>query len=144
MKLRTVLVSSVLFLGAMYAPLAAAQAAQWTKTVRAPNVYSQDTDNSSFFSQGGLLPSAVFVNPGVSWNVGSYTNGWTSQEVKFCYKPPVGAEICTDITNNLVGASTAFNGQPARGQFRVTYKLHGGSYPVYPSFSNTVTVNYQQ
>jgi hypothetical protein len=144
MKSRTTLVSMLLLLSAMYAPLAAAQVQQWTKTVAAPIVYSQDTENSSYFSQSGMLPSAVFVNPGVSWNVGSYTNGWTTQTVWLCYKPPVGTEICINITNSLAGVSTAFNGQPARGQFRVTYRLVGGSYPVHPTFSNTITANYQQ
>ncbi|GHU38347.1 hypothetical protein AGMMS50256_37540 [Betaproteobacteria bacterium] len=141
MKLRTALVSGLLFLGAMYAPLAAAQQ-QWSKTVAAPNVYTDNTENSSYFSQGGLLPSAVIVNPGVSWNVGSYTNGWVTQTVFLCYKPPVGAEACSDISNELTGSTTAFNGQPARGQFRVAYRLVGGTYPVYPSFYNTVTVTY--
>jgi hypothetical protein len=110
--------------------------------VLAPTVYSQNTENSSFFSQGGLLPANTITN--VTWNVGLYTNGATDQQVSLCYTSPYGGTAtCRNIRNELAGNTTMFNGQPARGQFRVTYVLQGGNYPVNPTHSNTLTVNYQ-
>ncbi|MDR3299623.1 MAG: hypothetical protein LBU43_06385 [Candidatus Accumulibacter sp.] len=141
MKTRTVSVSALLFLSALYAPLAAAQANPWTKTQLAPTIYSAGTDNSNFFSPSGMLNSNT-VN-GVSWNIGLYSNGAASQDIKLCYKPPVGAEICLDNIARPTGNTTSFNGLGVKGTFRITYRLTGGNYPVTPTFSNTLTVGWQ-
>jgi hypothetical protein len=146
MKTRTAFVSALCFLSALYAPLAAAQVNPpnpWTRTVTAPNVYSAGTNNSQFFSApSGLLNSNTITN--VAWNVGLYSNGATSQSIQLCYTPYYGGgAICENISNNRNGNSHIFDGHPAKGEYRITYNLTGGAYPVYPSFSNTLTVNWQ-
>jgi hypothetical protein len=142
MKTRTTLVSVLLILSALYAPLAAAQANPWTQTKVAPNIYTEESDNSKFFSISGMLNSNTIT--GVSWNIGLYSNGATHQDVKLCYKPLTGSETCrNNLENTLSGNTTMFNGLSARGQFRLTYRLTGGTYPVYPSFSNTLTMGWQ-
>ncbi|MDR2450632.1 MAG: flagellar protein FlhE [Candidatus Accumulibacter sp.] len=144
MKTRTLLVSAFLFLSALYAPLAAAQANPWSRTVTAPNIYSAGTDNSQFFSApSSLLNSNTITN--VAWNVGLYSNGATIQTIHVCYTPYYGGSaICENISNNRNGSSHIFDGYPAKGEYRITYNLTGGgTYPAYPSFSNTLTVTWQ-
>jgi hypothetical protein len=140
----------LLFLFTLYVPLTAA-AAQWSKTAAAPNVYSEDTENSSFFSQGGLNNTdTISSGNSVSWDIGQYSNGATRQIITLHYTPPISSSPTISITiydapptsGRLTGNSSAFNGQPAKGQFKLTYRLVGGTYPVYPSFSNTLTVGY--
>jgi hypothetical protein len=144
MKTRTAFVSALCFLSALYAPLSSAQANPWSRTVRAPNVYSADTENSSYFSPpSGLLNSNTITN--VAWDVGLYSNGAAYQDIQLCYTPYYGGSaLCENISNNRNGNSSHFNGYPVKGSYRVTYKLTGGgTYPVYPSFSNTLTVGWQ-
>jgi hypothetical protein len=141
-KPRTAFVSGLFFLSALYAPLAMAQANPWTRTVTAPNIYSEGTDSSNYFSPSGMLNSNTITN--VSWNIGLYSNGATNQDIKLCYKPPSGAETCrTNLAGTLTGNTHFFDGQPVKGQFRITYNLTDGTYPVYPTFTNTLTVNWQ-
>jgi hypothetical protein len=135
MKARSALVPVLLFLFALYAPLAAAQS-QWLKTLQAPNVYAEKTENSNFFSQGGLANTATIVALGVSWDIGQYSNGATTITIKLCYIPPYASSptICITIYSGsptgtrLTGSSSASNGQPAKGQFKLTYELEGGTY----------------
>jgi hypothetical protein len=144
MKARFAFVPALLLLSSLYTSQAVAQQPQqWSRTVLAPTVYSQNTDNSSFFSPSGMLPAATITN--VTWNAGLYTNGATSQTVQLCFTPPYGSTpSCRNIRNELTGATTQFNGQNVRGSaFRITYQLQGGTYPVNPTFSNTLTVTYQ-
>lgn len=143
MKTPTAFFSVLLCLSALYAPLAAAQANPWTSTAAAPNIYVEKTDNSSFFSVPSSLLNSNTIT-GVSWNAGLYSNGATSQDIKLCYTPYYGGSaICENISNNRNGNTSRFNGYPAKGSYRITYYLTGGTYPVYPSFNNTLTVNWQ-
>ena len=142
MNTRTALVAALLFLSALYAPLAAAQANPWTSTAAAPNIYSADTDNSSFFSTPSGLSNSNTID-GVSWSYGLYSNGATNQDVQLCYTPYYGGSaICRNISNSQTGSTSFFNGYPVKGSYRITYSLTGGTYPVYPSFNNTLTVSW--
>ena len=144
----------LLFLFTLYASLAAAQTQrQWSKTAAAPNVYSSGTQNSSFFSQGGLNNTDTINSSGVSWDIGQYSNGATRQIIILYYTPPTASSPTMNVpiydgaptSGRLTGNSQIFNGQPAKGQFKLTYELKdGGTYPVYPSFSGTLTVDYLQ
>jgi hypothetical protein len=130
-------VSGLLVLVALYSPLANA----WTSTAAAPNVYTANSDNSSFFSTpSSLLNSYTITN--VSWNVGPYPNGATVQRVEVCYTPYYGGSAqCENISNRLNGNTHRFDGNPAKGSYRITYNLsEDGTYPFYPSFTNTLTV----
>jgi hypothetical protein len=146
MKTRIALVSTLLCLSALYAPVSSAQVNPpnpWSRTVLAPNVYSAGTDNSQFFSApSGLLNSNTITD--VAWNVGLYSNGATQQDIQLCYTPYYGGSAkCRSISNSLTGNTNFFNGYPAKGEYRITYNLTGGTYPVYPTFSNTLTVSWQ-
>ena len=143
MKTRTALITTLLFLSALYAPFSAAQANPWTSTGAAPNIYVAGTDNSSFFSTpSGLLNSNTIT--GVAWSYGLYSNGVTTKTVHLCYTPYYGGSaICRNITGSQTGNTSHFNGYPAKGSYRITYNLTGGTYPVYPSFNNTLTVGWQ-
>ncbi|MDR1063144.1 MAG: flagellar protein FlhE [Azoarcus sp.] len=143
MKARNTLVSGFLFLSALYAPLAVAQANPWTQTQVAPNVYVAGADNSNFFSVSSSVSSSKTITK-VSWNIGLYSNGATNQNIKLCYKPLIGSETCrTNLAASLSGSTSMFNGLSVRGTFRITYNLMGGTYPAYPSFSNTLTVGWR-
>ena len=91
-----------------------------------------------------MLPAATITR--VAWNAGLYTNGAPVQRVQLCFTPPYGSTpTCFSIRDDLTGNTTRFNGQNLRGStFRITYQLEGGgTYPVNPTFSNTLTVTYQ-
>jgi hypothetical protein len=165
MKANTILAVGALVWAALYTPLAAAQAAQfsWMETKRPPTVYQAGTDNSVFFSAPStvtvpLLPpnnvvtiSSSAVITGVSWNIMPYTNGSPTQTFQICYAPPYTSAYnrCTDVTNTLtVNNSSFFNGQLVKGsQFRITGNISGGgSFPAIPGANQnfTIQVNFSQ
>ncbi|MDR0233591.1 MAG: hypothetical protein LBI31_02110 [Zoogloeaceae bacterium] len=146
MKPNTLLAVCALCLAALYAPLAAAQ--QWGDTKRAPNVYTEGSENSVFFNAPTTISSSATIT-GVSWNIVRYLNGAPTQEFKICYAQPYTTTYgnCRDVSNELTGINVSqYNGLPAKGSCRITARLSGGgSYPAIPGPTETFTlqVNYQ-
>jgi hypothetical protein len=117
---------------------------RWTQTSRAPNVYVDGADNSNFFSTPSSVPAAATITT-VEWNIRPYTNGAFNQAYQICYAPRYSSAYtkCSDVTENRTGATHFFSGLSAKGSFKITGVLTGGTYPVYPTHSNSITVNYQ-
>jgi len=131
--------------------MAAAQVAQnWTGTKLAPTVYNPSTDNSAFFTAPATVTTARIIT-GVSWNIALYTNGSTIQTFQICYAQPYTStsayNLCKNVTNELVGSnSNFFNGQSAKGDFRITANISGGgAFPATPGVNQnfSIQVNFQ-
>ncbi|ETS32714.1 Flagellar protein FlhE [Photorhabdus khanii NC19] len=132
------------FLALTAAQMSFAATSNWSQTIRAPNVYVGGTTNSNFFSTPVSVPTRATITT-VSWNIGLYANGATNQNFNVCYTPRYSSNPsqCLDVSGNLNGSTSAFSGQDAKGSFRISGILSGGTYPVYPSHYNTIRVDYQ-
>ncbi|WP_445375899.1 flagellar protein FlhE [Photorhabdus tasmaniensis] len=112
--------------------------------MRAPNVYGGNSTNSNFFNTPISVPAKATITT-VSWNIGLYANGATTQTFNVCYTPRYSStpSQCLDVSGSLNGSTNAFIGNDAKGSFRISGILTGGTYPVYPSHYNTIIVDYQ-
>ncbi|TLP57308.1 MULTISPECIES: hypothetical protein [Pseudomonas] len=122
----------------------AATTDSWTSNKLAPNVVIAQTENSNFYTTPISVPKGALITT-VSWDVGLYDNGAAGQFFTVCYarRYTTSYDICYDLTNMRVGSTTLFKGLDAKGQFKITGVLSGGTYPVYPRHRNTITVEYQ-
>ncbi|WP_409278030.1 hypothetical protein [Pseudomonas defluvii] len=68
------------------------------------------------------------------------------QSYHICYAARYSTTFtkCLDVSSNRVASSDFFKGLDAKGKFKITGILTGGSYPVYPAHYTTITVSYQQ
>lgn len=116
----------------------------WTQTNLAPSVYAPSTENSNFFSTPVNIPLGATITS-ASWNIGLYKNGATTQLYKVCYAARYSTvyDKCTDSVPILANATDFFNGLDAKGRFKITGILFGGTYPAYPSHSNSITAHYR-
>lgn len=135
----------IIVMAAMLGMVSAAHAqvtSPWTQAKLAPTVYSAGTTNSSFFITPTTIPTGSVITS-VSWVINPYTNGATVQEYRVCYTQRYASSPyqCHDT---VVGAgnTNVFNGYDAKGSFSIQVKLTGGTYPVYPSHTNTITVGF--
>ncbi|NIE76530.1 hypothetical protein F3J44_08985 [Pantoea sp. Tr-811] len=121
----------------------AATTGSWTANNLAPNVYGAGIENSNFYITPQSVPKGALISS-LSWNVGAYANGATSQNFKICYAGRYETSYgeCRDISASRVGTTDYFKGKDAKGKFKITGVLTGGSYPVYPSHRNTIKVDY--
>ena len=121
----------------------AATTDSWTANNRAPNVYGAEIDNSNFYTTPSSVPRGALITS-VSWDVGLHMNGATAQFFKICYATRYGTayDLCEDISSRRTGTSISFKGLDAQGKFKITGFLYGGTYPVYPSHRNAITVGY--
>lgn len=117
----------------------------YTSTKRAPTVYSAGTSNAYYFTVPSSVPNTGTSITTVSWSINPYSNGATSQNYAICYYAPnqnTTPVKCVTIAS-LSASTSLFSGYSAKGAFSITVQLTGGTYPVYPSQSSSVTVNYQ-
>ncbi len=121
-----------------------ATTSNWTQTSLAPNVYGAGIENSNFFTTPTTVPTGTLITS-TSWNIGLYTNGATVQSYHICYAARYSTTFtkCLDVSSNRVASSDFFKGLDAKGKFKITGILTGGSYPVYPAHYTTITVSYQ-
>lgn len=122
----------------------AATTDSWTSNKLAPSVYAAETENSNFYLTSRSVPNGALITT-VSWDVGLYANGAMPQTFKVCYATRYGTsyDVCHFITSLPTGETAFFKGLDAKGKFKITGLLYGGTYPVYPSHRNTITVDYQ-
>jgi len=144
MKTKTLFAAVVLGLAVLYAPLASAQ---WVSSKRAPTVYNPNTDNSATFTAPTTVKTSHIIT-GVSWDIAPYTNGSTVQTYQLCYAQPYTSAFnsCIGVSGNLVGTSSYFNGQSAKGDFKIIVNLSGGgTFPALPGANQyfSLQVNYQ-
>jgi hypothetical protein len=116
----------------------------WTQTSLAPSVYGPSTENSNFFSTPVNIPLGATITT-VYWSIGLYTNGATRQSYQVCYAPRYSSDYskCTVAFPSGITTSDFFNGLVAKGHFKITGILFGGSYPVYPTHNNSITAHYR-
>lgn len=121
-----------------------AATSSYTVANLAPNVVMQNTSNSNYWAAPVAVPTGATITS-VSWNIGLYTNGATSQTYQVCWAQynTMNYTKCIDASANLVATSNFFNGLNGKGRFKITGILVGGTYPVYPHHNNSLTVNYQ-
>ncbi|MBS9436126.1 hypothetical protein EAE91_02720 [Photorhabdus noenieputensis] len=132
------------FLALTTAQIAFATTSTWSQTSRAPSVYAAGYTNSNFFNTPSSVPTKATITT-VSWNIGLYNNGATTQTFHICHTSPYSStpSSCLDVSGNLNGSTNAFSGYDARGSFRISGILNGGTYPVYPSHYNMIKVDFQ-
>ncbi|PQQ28588.1 flagellar protein FlhE [Photorhabdus hindustanensis] len=132
------------FLAFTTAQIAFAATSTWSQTNRAPNVYAAGYTNSNFFTTPSSVPTRATITT-VSWNIGLYSNGATTQTFNVCYTPRYSStpSQCLDVSGALNSTTNAFSGHDAKGSFRISGILNGGTYPVYPSHYNMIKVDYQ-
>ncbi|MCA6220658.1 flagellar protein FlhE [Photorhabdus antumapuensis] len=132
------------FLALTTAQISFAATSNWSQTSLAPNVYAAGFTNSNFFTTPSSVPTRSTITT-VSWNIGLYNNGATTQTFNVCYTPRYSStpSQCLDVSGTLNGVTNAFSGQDAKGSFRISGILTGGTYPVYPSHYNMIRVDYQ-
>ena len=135
----------ILLLGVLSSSPALAVDDFYEHTFGAPNAYMSGTDNTTFFSRPVSIPLNGTSITNVSWNWGQYTNGATSQHMRLCYRAQYSRvqHPCITISDAPIGEDSAFNGLSARGSFDLIHRLEGGSYPVYPTHSDTLRVDYE-
>ncbi len=135
---------SVVAVALLSAQVGLANPSSWTQTLLAPKVHVANSENSNFFTTPIGVPVGALVTS-ISWNVGLYTNDATIQRFEVCYATRYSTTYirCMDVTSNRVGSTDFFKGLDAKGKFKITGKLFGGTYPVFPQHRNTITVNYQ-
>lgn len=131
-------------LALMTASAAMAANYSWTQSLTGPSVYADQSENSNFFATPSTVPATGAKVTTISWGYGRYNNGSTLQQVKICYATRYSNDYakCINISTSATGTTSYFSGDDAKGKFKMTFVLTGGTYPASAGFQNSLLVNY--
>lgn len=128
---------------------APAQAAtgSWSDSRLHYTIYSDGGYSETYLSRPSSTPFGGSISE-VTFTARPYSNGNYLDEAKICYQQPYSTSPfkCRDfnITGTAVSETTDFfNGLDPRGNFFISHKLHGGTYPTYGETNHdSITVKY--